>query len=656
MMRQLLRHAVGMVTLAVVVVGAWSMGMQPREIVEVLSPLLQRSRLVSTNEVFSAVLWGVLWVLLAAALVSFMVRALRTACGALARVVARVMQRGVAGRVSAVMALGGSAVVVANATHEPTTQHLVDDEQSVSVRNERQRTGRPLGALASVGLAAGLVSHIRNERNVLLCEASPRERLARPPAASLTRGATIFARAADLSLQPSSDASLVVPLGMSGNRLVQLQVQRGALVSVEAPATESQSVLRHLVNTIALAPWLCEPHVVAVGFSNADVVAPSNVLLTADLASAMQEIQRLVTSAPRCTVVLVVGDEPLDTSSAEALSASGVTIITAGTITTGSSLETPAAQRVRIQREPMFWRIDSTGEVFRPYGVSHQEAADLRVMVSDLTTLTTAPDRRIAQHVAATSALLRVLGPVELTLLTGHEVCFRKSKALELVTWLAFHRDRPTVSGVRTALWEVDVEDATFHNVLSEARRGFTQVGLTDAVKRPSKQRLELAADLITDAEILGDALAAADEVVALASEQRSSREQYERALTGLIAELRSVRALPFSDAQYVWADAEGITANLVWLVTRAVDRAVELGQRCNDTDAVLDAASAGLRMFPGDERWTPLTYLTVNGSATTNAPRAISPLAAPPPAQTPLHTPPGDQAHRLGDDRLAHL
>ncbi|MEY3575901.1 MAG: hypothetical protein RLZZ88_1044, partial [Actinomycetota bacterium] len=62
MMRQLLRHAVGMVTLAVVVVGAWSMGMQPREVVEVLSPLLQRSRLVSTNEVFSAVLWGVLWV------------------------------------------------------------------------------------------------------------------------------------------------------------------------------------------------------------------------------------------------------------------------------------------------------------------------------------------------------------------------------------------------------------------------------------------------------------------------------------------------------------------------------------------------------------------------------------------------------------------
>ncbi|NDF24356.1 MAG: hypothetical protein EB148_07755, partial [Actinobacteria bacterium] len=167
MLRHLVRRGVALVTLAVVVGGAWSMGMQPQEVVEALSPLLQGGRLVSANEVFSAVLWGVLWMLLAAALVALTARAVCAVRGAIARFIARVTQRGVAGRLSAVMALGGSAVVAADAAHEPTTQQVVDDEQSALVRSEHSQAGRPLGALASVGLASGLVAHVRNERNLL---------------------------------------------------------------------------------------------------------------------------------------------------------------------------------------------------------------------------------------------------------------------------------------------------------------------------------------------------------------------------------------------------------------------------------------------------------------------------------------------------------
>jgi len=641
MLRRFVRRAIALVTLAVVVGGAWSMGMQPAEVVEALSPLLHGGRLVSANEVFSAVLWGVLWMLLAATLVALTIRAVRAVSGATARLIARVTQRGVAGRLSAVMALGGSAVVAADAAHEPTTQQVVDDEQAAGVRSEHSHAGRPLGALASVGLAAGLVAHVRNERNLLLRDASPHQRLARPPAASLTRGATVFARAAELPQSLSSDTALVVPIGMSGDRLVQLQVQRGALVSVEAPAAESQSVLRHLVNTIALAPWLCEPRVVAVGFTRADVVATSNVVFCADVAAAVTETQLLVRESPQCTIVVVLGDKSCDASALEALSTCRATIITTSAAMTLPPKGSSSPAQVRIQRESMCWRINTTGEMFRPYGVSAQEANDLRTMVSDLTSLTTAPDRHQTQHAAATTgALLRVLGPVELTLLTGREVSFRKSKSLELVAWLAFHRDRPTVSGVRTALWEVDVEDATFHNVLSEARRGFAHVGVADAVQRPSKQRLQLVADLITDADVLCDALAEVDEAAAHTAEQHECHERHQRALAGLIAELRSVRALPFSDAQYAWADAEGITANLVWLVTRAVNRAVELAQRCNDDHAVLDAASAGLRMFPGDERWSTLACATASSSPGTTLPRSTQQ------SEKPLRTPPSDTAH----------
>ena len=49
----------------------------------------------------------------------------------------------------------------------------------------------------------------------------------------------------------------------------------------------------------------------------------------------------------------------------------------------------------------------------------------------------------------------------------GEQVRFERSKALELVVWLATHRDRPTRTRARTALWELDVRDATFATVIA---------------------------------------------------------------------------------------------------------------------------------------------------------------------------------------------
>ena len=45
----------------------------------------------------------------------------------------------------------------------------------------------------------------------------------------------------------------------------------------------------------------------------------------------------------------------------------------------------------------------------------------------------------------------------------------------ELVAWLSLHRERSTRVGARTALWELDVRDATFANVVSEARRAMAR-------------------------------------------------------------------------------------------------------------------------------------------------------------------------------------
>ncbi|MFM7391868.1 MAG: hypothetical protein ACKO2R_05385 [Actinomycetota bacterium] len=70
---------------------------------------------------------------------------------------------------------------------------------------------------------------------------------------------------------------------------------------------------------------------------------------------------------------------------------------------------------------------------------------------------------------------------------------------------------------------------------------------------------------------------------------------------------LASVQGLPFASVNYSWADAEGITSTLVWLVTRAVERAAELASRCGDHTALLEVTAAGLRMSPGDEQFVSL-------------------------------------------------
>ncbi len=53
--------------------------------------------------------------------------------------------------------------------------------------------------------------------------------------------------------------------------------------------------------------------------------------------------------------------------------------------------------------------------------------------------------------------LVRLLGPVDVVDASGTSVSFERSKTMELVAWLATHRERSTRIAARTALWELDV-------------------------------------------------------------------------------------------------------------------------------------------------------------------------------------------------------
>ena len=125
-----------------------------------------------------------------------------------------------------------------------------------------------------------------------------------------------------------------------------------------------------------------------------------------------------------------------------------------------------------------------------PVGLSAGDVAELHAVLRDADAplvddepATGAIERRVADACRAGDAGCAVDadGPSDRTgrgrrRATGDRRAFERSKALELIAWLTLHRDRSTRAGARTALWELDVRDATFANVVSEARRAMARL------------------------------------------------------------------------------------------------------------------------------------------------------------------------------------
>ena len=192
------------------------------------------------------------------------------------------------------------------------------------------------------------------------------------------------------------------------------------------------------------------------------------------------------------------------------------------------------------------------------------------------------------------AVLVRLLGPIEVVSGSGERVEFERSKARELVAWLATHRGRSTRSAARTALWELDVRDATFANVVSEARRSLARLVEPPAgaewVGRTMTDALPLHDLVLTDADVLAHAL----DVARL--------QPPAQAIDTLRPAVEWITGMPFEGTSYLWPDSEGITSNLVLLATSAT---AELAAHClsiGDIDGVFVATGRGLQVLPGHE------------------------------------------------------
>ena len=248
------------------------------------------------------------------------------------------------------------------------------------------------------------------------------------------------------------------------------------------------------------------------------------------------------------------------------------------------------------------WRFEPLGIDLEPVVLPADELTCLAAVIAD------AEPTLVEQHdpVRDTDTaqidpplLVRLLGPVAVETADGMPVVFERSKSMELVVWLTQHRTVGSRNSARTALWGSDVRDATFANVVSEARRALAKaVEPPDGdewIGRSNTEHLPLHSLVATDADVLASAVAAARTEPSVA------------AIESLRHGLALVRGMPFAGTSYLWPDGEGITSSLTLLATDAAVRMATLALDADRTDDVFWATQQGLLVLPGHEELVAL-------------------------------------------------
>lgn len=245
---------------------------------------------------------------------------------------------------------------------------------------------------------------------------------------------------------------------------------------------------------------------------------------------------------------------------------------------------------VRLKKCMDQWVLLPSESVFIPFSISEAEESSFKEIDSELENPLEINNHFSGRHETRTWKIcVRIMGPVEVVDQNWEHIHFEKSKSQELMTWLALHRERPTRIAARTALWGMSVQDATFNNVVSGLRKAGRNHD-PEILSRGFQDSLALSADVITDYEILSGAIRKVNE-----SKSDESIDELSNAL-GL------VRDLPFAGHDYVWADAEGITSNVVLCIVTGATILAEYHLSKNDIENVFWATGKGLQALRGHE------------------------------------------------------
>ena len=398
-------------------------------------------------------------------------------------------------------------------------------------------------------------------------------------------------------------AIAVVQIGVDDrDREVYVDLETVGVLGVDAAETEpADTVLRAIAATLAVSPFAESASLIGVGLDPEDFVGHPHARVLEDrrqlavlrrtggpssepagLAPAFARRARARGGERwQPTIVLVAGGH--DLSDAERATPFGEAMVVVGrTVDTGLVLEQTIGSAVGWTLRGRL--LDRPPVDLVPIGLDRRAVASLH------TALEVIADERPPGPVF----LVRLFGAVEVVDAGGRPVSFDKSRSRELLVWMVTHRHRSTRSAARTALWEVDVKNSSFTNVVSDARcslaRHHPPPGADEWIGRSLTEDLVLADGIESDAEIIERALSAARRASPLA------------ALTHLRPAVALIRGMPFESSGYLWPDGEGITSSLVVLGTTAATELAEHALGLGDLETVIWSTDHGLRILSAHE------------------------------------------------------
>lgn len=247
------------------------------------------------------------------------------------------------------------------------------------------------------------------------------------------------------------------------------------------------------------------------------------------------------------------------------------------------------------------WRLMPSDIDIEPVGMTGDEIQRIRALLGEsqrpirVGPRPLAPER-VVRHPALPrwSFLASVMGPPVVIHESTGPVDFERSKAQELVIWLALHPKQQRRSLARTALWNAAVKDATFSNITAEVRRALS------LVKEPEPEghwlgitltdELPLASTIISDSAILKCAL------------EHARTKPEEDGVGALREALDLVRGTPFSGSNYIWPDYIGVSSDVAVMIVRASMLMAEMCREAGDLEGVYWATAKGLLALPGHE------------------------------------------------------
>ncbi len=429
-----------------------------------------------------------------------------------------------------------------------------------------------------------------------------------------------LAELADDARRANQPCPAIIHIGESAGGQLFVDLEAVGLLSVDAVPAVAASIVRCAAASLAVSPFAESARVFTVGIGVEAQLSSMNVEWHDSVSAAVDAVRTTVGSIATATSGTVTtfalrasasGGEVWEPSLLLTIGANDpdelallVSLARGGGRGVGAMVDRAVVGSGAVLRadgddfvlEPLGLRVVPVGlsEVDLIAVDNLLDSAE-RPLIADLDAAIALPPNNVAEFAEhAHQLVVHVLGHVAVHSARGEPIGFDRSKALELVVWLSQHRHRPTRTSARTALWDLAVRDATFSNVVSDARRAMAKVVAPPAgqewIGRTMTEDLPLHDLVVSDAELLADRVTAARGLDAC------------DAIDVLRPGVALIHGMPFAGTSYLWPDAEGITSALVLLATSAAGELAAHYLAIGDIDGVFWATGQGLKVLAGHE------------------------------------------------------